>query len=77
MSDLLPCTHKEAGTCMPLHVKHVGHCGHNKMVIWSVDTDVVVLVERKFHELHVEKLWSTFGAGNYLDTLQFTSLPII
>ena len=64
MSDLQPCTHEEAGTHILLHVKHV-HCWHNKMVIWSVDTDIVVLAVCKLHELHAEKLWIAFGVGNY------------
>ena len=38
-----PCSHKEADTRMFLHVYHAVRHGHRKILVQTVDTDVVVL----------------------------------
>ena len=43
LESLSPCNHEEADTRMILHVNHATHHGHHKIMIRTVDTDVVVL----------------------------------
>ena len=40
---LAPCSHEEADSRMLLHVSHAANHGHHKILIKTVDTDVVVL----------------------------------
>ena len=42
-ATLNPCEHEEADTRMLLHVAHAARHGHSKVLIWTVDTDVVIL----------------------------------
>ena len=42
-SSLSPCTHEEADTRMILHVADAVNVGYKKVLLWTVDTDVVVL----------------------------------
>ena len=41
--SIAPCTHEEADSRMLLHVAHAARNGHHKIMIQTVDTDVVVL----------------------------------
>ena len=41
---LAPCNHEEADSRMMLHVAHAAQHGHQRILVRSVDTDVVVLV---------------------------------
>jgi hypothetical protein len=42
-SQLMPCSHEEADTSIFVHAAHASNCGYNKLMIRTVDTDVVVL----------------------------------
>jgi len=42
-SALAPCNHEEAESDIMLHAAHAAHSGHKKILIRTVDTDVVVL----------------------------------
>ena len=48
-----------------LHAAAAMKCGHRKILIRTVDTDVVVLAVWVAQELHevVDKLWLAFGTG--------------
>ena len=48
---------------MFVHIKHSAHCGHRKVTLRAVDTDVVVLSLSFFSEVGVEELWIEFGVG--------------
>ena len=49
---------------MMLHVSHAARHGHNKIMIRTVDTDVVVLAVSVVHHLQPEnELWIAFGTG--------------
>ena len=63
VTALAPCNHDEADTCMMLHAAAAIKCGHHKILICTVDTDVVVLAVWVAQELHevVDKLWLAFG----------------
>ena len=65
LSNLTLCNHEEADTRVFLHVKDMAQQGHTKMVIRTVDTDVLVLAVSLYEQLQeeMEELWVDFGAG--------------
>lgn len=63
-SSISRCNHEEANTKMFLHVIDITLQGHSKIIIQTVDTDVLVLAVSVLARLkdHPEKLWVDFGA---------------
>lgn len=62
-----PCNHEESDTRMFLHSMHASQHGHSKILIRTVDTDVVVLAVFVVRELPTEtELWICFGTGKNL-----------
>lgn len=55
--------HKEADTRMLLHAVHAAGCGHKKLLIRTVDTDVVVLAVSQAQHLNLSKMWVAIGTG--------------
>ena len=53
-SVLAPCNHKEAESLIMLHATHAAHNGHKKILICTVDTDLVVMVVALAHTLKEE-----------------------
>ena len=51
-----PCSHEEADTRMLLHAAHAAICGHGKILIKTVDTDVVVLAVSQAQHLNISEL---------------------
>ena len=49
----------------PLHVAHAAKHGHQKVSIWTVDTDVVVLAVAQIQHLQISELWIEFGIGKH------------
>ena len=68
---LTSCNHEEADTRIFIHVKHVSARGLKKVLIRTVDTDVVVLVIAYARKLELQELWIAFDVGNH-----FRYLPI-
>ena len=63
--SLAPCSHEEADTRIFVHVKDCTQTGHNKIVIRTGDTDVIVLAVAHFHSFPTQtKLFVEFGKGN-------------
>ena len=61
---LAPCNHEEADSRMLLHTSHAAKHGHHKILIRTVDTDVVVLAVSMVHSLQPDdQLWLAFGTG--------------
>ena len=61
---LAPCNYEEADTCIMLLAAHGAHNDHKKILINTVDTDVVVLAVALSRTLDVEaKVWVSFGTG--------------
>ena len=58
-----PCTHEEADTRMILHAADGSSKGHNRIMIRTVDTDVVVLALSNYWEVNCNLLCIAFGAG--------------
>ena len=66
LSSLSPCNHEEADSRMLLHASHAAHCGHHKVLIRTVDTDVVVLAVSVAQGLGSEyELWLAFGTSKH------------
>ena len=56
-------THEEADTHIILHLEDAVREKHNKIVIRTVDTDVVVLAITAVRHLDISELWIVFGTG--------------
>lgn len=65
-SDLSPCTHEEADTRLLLHAADAAKCGFKKIMLRTVDTDVVVIAVATFNDLALSELWVAFGVGKHL-----------
>ena len=67
ISSLAPCSHEEADTRMLLHVQDALQQGHKKILLRTVDTDVLVLAVaflQQVTDLEHLDLWVAFGTGN-------------
>jgi hypothetical protein len=64
--ELAPCSHEEADTRILLHVEHAGRHGLKRVMIRTMDTDVLVLAIGKYSKLSLEELWVSFGTGKGL-----------
>ena len=63
-ATLNPCGHEEADTHTMLHVAHATHHGHSKILIRTVNTDIVAIAVRIFQLLEaLQQLWIAFGTG--------------
>ena len=54
MNSIAPCNHEEADTRMMVHVNDAVMQGFNKILIRTVDTDVVV---RSYWQLQLYNSW--------------------
>ena len=52
----MPCNHQEADYRMSLHLKHASDNIHQKAMIRTVDTDVVILGISTFDDLALSEL---------------------
>ena len=71
ISNLTPSNHEEADTRMVLHLADAAKKGYNKILLRTVDTDVVVLSVAAFAKLEIQELWIAFGTGK-----NFRYIPI-
>ena len=62
---LQPCEKEEADDRMFIHAKELIRLGFKKLMIVTVDTDVVVIAMYIYWDLDVEELWIEFGAGKF------------
>ena len=63
VSTLCPSNHKVADTCMLLHAANASQSGMAKVMIRTVETDVVVIALGMFSSLNLSELWISFGVG--------------
>ncbi len=56
----VPCSHEEADTRILLHVQDAVRRGYSKVLIPTVDTDVIVLAMTAAG-LDIEELWVAYG----------------
>ncbi|KAG7172794.1 hypothetical protein Hamer_G007036 [Homarus americanus] len=64
-ANLAPCNHEEADTRMMVHAADALECGHRRILIRTVDTDVVILAVALANERSevLDEIWLTFGTG--------------
>ncbi|KAG7160431.1 hypothetical protein Hamer_G001677 [Homarus americanus] len=64
-ANLTPCNHEEADTRKMVHAADALECGHRRILIRTVDTDVVILAVALANERSevLDELWLTFGTG--------------
>ena len=74
MSALSPCNHEEAGTRLLLHALDATKHGHKKLMIRTVDADVLVIAAALCNEMKAEELWIAFGTGQNLRYLPVHSM---
>ena len=65
LESLAPCSQEEADGRMLLHAADAARRGHDKILIRTVDTDVVVLAVTAAQSLTL-KIWLAFGTGKSL-----------
>ena len=63
--DLSPCNHEEGDYRALLHCYNMSKSGLSKVMISTVDTDVVVIAISSFHSMLLEELWIEFGVGEH------------
>ena len=61
-----PCTQMEADGRLILHAADASSSGYKKIMIRTVDTDVVILAVAFFQQLNIEELWVAFGTRDAL-----------
>ena len=70
LHSISPWMHEEVHTRMLLYVHHAAHHGHDKLLIRTVDTDVVVLAVSMVQSLGAQvELWLAFGIGKQFQYL--------
>ena len=50
---------------MMLHIKDAAHDKHEKIMVRTADTDVIVLVLSFLHRIPVKESWISFGVGRH------------
>ena len=65
ITNLAPCGHEEADTRLLLHVADAANQGFTKVMVRTVDTDVVVISVAAFHQIQLSELWVAFGTGKH------------
>jgi hypothetical protein len=58
-----PCNHEEADTRVFIHASDAANKGSQKLLIRTVDTDILVLAVAYVERLGVQELWVAFGTG--------------
>ena len=61
VSSMAPCSHEEADTRLFVHVADAVRKGFQKVMVRTVDTDVVVLAIAMFNQIGADELWLAFG----------------
>ena len=76
--DMLPCDHEEADTRLLVHLVDALKNGCSSCVVRTVDTDVVVILVGKFHQLLTinpfVSIWVAFGAGKAFTYFHINSI---
>lgn len=65
MSMLEPCNHEEADTRLMVHVLDASVCGHQRIIVRTNDTDVVVLAVSIAKSIQANELWVLYGTGKH------------
>ena len=74
IEELTGCTHEEADTRMFVHASHAVQHGLRKILLRTVDTDVVVISTSMALKFDCERLWLAFGTGNTFRYIDATAM---
>ena len=72
--DLSPCNHEEADTRLLLYTADVGKCGFKKVMLRTLDTDVVLAITT-FHDHGLSELWVAFGVRKHFQSVPVHLIP--
>ena len=72
LTGLVPCSHQEADTCLFLHVADAVKKGYRKLLVRTVDTDIVVVAIATLNRTKPDELWVAFGTGGISGSFQST-----
>ena len=71
-------SHEEADSRMFVHLLDALEEGNNKIMLRTVDTDVVVICLSKFHNLKASfpdlEVWTKFGSGKNIRNIHVNAL---
>lgn len=65
-TNIQPCNHEEADSRIFIHARDAARKGCKRLLIRTVDTDVVVLAIANFVKLEIDELWVEYGLGKHL-----------
>ena len=65
LCSISPCFQEEADTRMLLHAADCCKDVHKRVMIRTVDTDVLVIAVSLFHKIGAEKLWLEFSTEKH------------
>jgi hypothetical protein len=72
------CNHEEADTRIIVHLRHALEESAESLLVRTVDTDVVVILVGKLHDLLAcnqrAKLWVAFGMGCHYSLININSI---
>ena len=71
LTGLVSCSHEEDDTRLFLHVADAVKKGYRKLLVRTVNTDVVVVAIATLNRTKPEELWVAFGTGGH-----FRFIPI-
>ena len=61
----IPPVHEEADTRLLLHVVDCAKHGYRRVMLRTVDTDVIVIAIGMYQQMNVTELWIEFGTGKF------------
>ena len=64
-SNFSPCSHEEADTRIILHLADAAKSGYDRILIRTVDTDVVVLAATYYYTVPASEIGIAFGTGKH------------
>ena len=65
LTGLVPCSNEEADTRLFLHVADAVKKGYMKLLVRTVDTDVVVVAIATLNRTKPDELWVVLGTGGH------------
>ena len=75
-SALAPCNHEEADTRMFVHAADAVNQGCQKIMIRTVDRDVVTITVSVIPSIDITELWVAFGTGHHLRYIPVHSIAL-
>ena len=74
--SLMECSHEEKDMQTILHALDASQRRHRKILIRTIDSDVVVLAVSKVKDMDVDEMWIAFGMGKHLRFLPVHDIAV-